>query len=205
MFKKNLFFLFVVLNCFLHSSAQDSTLLSAQTTKNAFRLGLSVAIQGTGDELSMFYQNEYQRKLNKYFELGVGGGFFNYFDSVSLYLNEPVTKYNSTSIRSFELMLNLLVVDSRKHFLKLGGGYALRKVQMIRYRGIQEVYNEQGAYWDTEYIVDKVDGFDGGLSVNIEYGYKFSRHIASSFAIRYQSDGKYVSLAMIGFGFYYLF
>ena len=125
---------YVIIAVFFLSSfkllAQGTTEDTIWRKKNAFRLGLNYTMNGTGDELSLMYQNEYQRKLNKYLELGVGIGFSNYIDSWNEpNVTEPYEIIETTFITSFDFVMNLLVMDFNRHFFKIGVGCSLRKVQ----------------------------------------------------------------------------
>lgn len=172
--------------------------------KNSFRLGLNYMMNGTGDEISLMYQNEYQRKLNKYFELGFGVGFSNYIKSIDTWAYKPEEVYNSTSIVSMDLLVNLLVMDFERHFFKIGAGYSFRKVKQISWYSMVYIKDHTGQ--DVAIVsFNKTDGFDSGVIVNLEYGFRISPRFATSVSGRYYSEGKYVSLAMAGINFYYSF
>jgi hypothetical protein len=203
-----LFTAFFVGNSFV-SLSQENNNSSYDHIKNHLRIGINYSMNGTWNEVTLMYQNEYQRKLNKYLELGLGLGFSNYISE--FIVNDPFNSgyvpdkaFNSTSIVSFDLMINLLVINFEKHFFKVGTGYSLRKVKRIKWRTInytQDISGNKVALINYE----KTDGFDGGLILGIEYGYRITPHFSTSVSGRYYSEGKYVSLAITGINFYYSF
>ena len=183
--------------------SQDNSAGFAEN-KNAFRLGLSYCLNGTGDEVSIMYQNEYQRKLNKYFELGFGLGFSNYIEVWPTDTYKPEEVYNTTSIVSFDIVMNLLVMDFERHFFKIGVGGSLRKVKRSSWYSME--YTQDLIGQDVAIVsFNKTDGFDGGIIVHLEYGFRISPRFASSVSGRYSSEGEYVGLTMAGINFYYSF
>ena len=167
-------------------------------------------MNGIGDEVSLMYQNEYQRKLNKYLEIGAGVGFSNYISEYPInYDNHnysPDKAYNLTSIVSVDIMIDLLVVDFKRHFFKIGIGYSLRKVKRIHWSSILYTnYTDKSGNELAFVTYNKTDGFDSSVIIGVEYGYRISPHLSISANARYYGEGKYVSLALAGLNFYYSF
>ncbi len=66
---------------FLHVLAQDKTDRFSVHPKNTFLVGINMAVNGSYDEISYYYRNEYLRSFSRIFEGGVSLGFFNYHGS----------------------------------------------------------------------------------------------------------------------------
>ena len=187
--------------------AQSDTLITKfNKHKNSFRLGIGIANQGTGDQVSLLYQNGYLRKLNKYFELGLGLSFFNYHaKAYPNFMDPSIVKDDFTQIATFDVLLNFLIIDFNRQVLKLGAGYSLEKINMIAWTGAQYFYDENYNYIGAEYIVEKVYDYQNSLLINVEYGFRFSPHFTTSVSGRYYSEGEYITLASLGLNFYYTF
>jgi len=196
---------------FLHVSAQNKTDKFATKYKNTFLVGINLATNGTGNQRSYFYRNEYIRRVNRFFEAGLGLGFFNYQHHPStLYSSgygnhEHYEKLSQTSIVSLDIIGYFDIINSRRSLLKLGFGYSTRFVNAISPQATFWYYNEflKKTLFYTQYLTEK--GIDGGLIIHLEYGYRITPHFASSFSLRFYSEGKYVSLSMAGINFSYLF
>jgi hypothetical protein len=203
------------ISCLIIIIAINQMILSAQTNsdgikendfKNSFRLGVAIATQGTGDQVGVLYQLAYQRKITKYFELDLSTNYFNYNELVHPNYYEPdIVKKNITSIVTFDLLLNLLIIDFNKQILKLGTGYSFRYTDLFAWNGAQYYFDENYHYSYAKYVINDINGWDGGIIVNIEYGYRIFPHFATTISAKYYAEDKYISLAGLGVNFYYSF
>jgi len=191
-------------------SAQNNQDRYAVKYKNTFLVGMNFAINGSGDQLSYFYRNEYIRRLNHYFEAGIGLGFFNYQHHPNESFNNlftPGTHYeelSQTSIVSLDPIGYLNVIDGRRSFLKFGLGYSIRFVEAISPQETYYYVTLAGKkLFTTDYYTEK--GIDGGIIVHLEYGRRITPHFAISTSIRFYAEGKYVSLSTIGVNLSYSF
>ena len=200
--KLNNYLLFVII-IFINSSifSQENNQVPLNEFKNHFRIGINYTLNGTGDEISAMYQNEYQRKLNKYLEIGLGIGFSSYMKDVPV---NNVPTYNSTSIISTDLVVNLLVVDFDYIFFKVGAGYSLRHVKRIKWETLEYITDSNGQNIPVV-TYNRIKGFDKGVIAQMELGFRFATHFATSLSGRYYGEGQYISLALAGINFYYSF
>jgi len=206
--KKKFFYLFLI--SFFYQAitfAQSDTLKSDYNIyKNSFSMGAGYCIQGFGDQVSVLYQTGFQRKLNRFFELGIGIDYFHYKEEVHPNYYEPdIVKIDHTYIWSFNLLMNFLIIDFNRHILKLGVGYSVKKVDLFRWRGGTYYFDENRNYTGVEYVTTDFDGFDNGMLLNLEYGYRISKHFSISVAGKLFAEGEYTGLSSLGLNFYYSF
>ncbi|MCF6243347.1 MAG: hypothetical protein L3J74_18670 [Bacteroidales bacterium] len=204
--KKILLFIAIVFFSQMLSAQKDSTTIKFNKLKNSFRIGLGYCIQGFGDQTNMLYQSGYQRKLNTYFEFDLGMTYFDYKGFVHPnFYEQEVAFENSTSIRTFDLMINFLIIDFNKHILKLGTGYSLQKVNLTAWSATYYYFDDNYNYTYADYVIKTVNDFIGSIVVNAEYGYRFFPHFSTTIYAKYYSENKYISLASIGLNLYYTF
>jgi len=173
---------------------------------NSFRYGLHYCMNGTGDERTLMYNAGYSRILNRYLEAEFGVGFSNYVETYPTGVNFPKETHEMTSIIATELNVKLLVLNTRKHFIKFGLGYSVRKVKAIHFKLAYYIYPKDDYYGSYASIKqDAINGFDSGIVAGIEYGFRFTPNWAMSASGKYYEEGKYVSLVTAGINLYYSF
>ena len=194
----------------LHLSAQNKTDRFAIQPKNTLIVGMNLAVNGSHDQLSYFYRNEYIRRFSHLFEGGVSLGFFNYQDSPMTITywnghNNVVYKtFIQTSIVSLDITGYIDVVNTRRSLLRFGVGYSLRFDKSLIPGDTYLVKNSSGDFlYTTDYHQEK--GTDGGVLVHLGYGYHVTPRFTTAVSARYYSEGKYVSLSMVGLEFSYSF
>ena len=194
----------------LHLSAQNKTDRFAIQPKNTLIVGMNLAVNESYNQLSYFYRNEYIRRFSHLFEGGVGLGFYNYQKTQSTMTdlngrNNVVYKsFAQTSIVSLDIIGYIDIVNKRRNLLRFGVGYSLRFDQSLIPVGMYLVKNSSGEYvYITDYHREK--GTDGGVIVHLGYGYRITPRFTTAVSARYYSEGKYVSLSMVGLDFSYSF
>ncbi len=195
---------------FLNLSAQNKTDKFAVKPKNTLLVGVNLAVNGSDNELSCFYRNEYIRRFGRLFEGGIGLGFFNYQGSPMTitywngHNNEVYNTFIQTSIVSLDIMGYVDIVYTRRSLLRLGAGYSIRFDKTLFPYHTFAVKNSVGEFlYTTDYT--KKNGTDGGFIIHLSYGYRITSRFTTALSMRYYDEGKYVALSMIGLDFSYSF
>lgn len=174
--------------------------------KNAFRFGVNQAKNGSGDYTSLSYQTEYQRTLNTYFDIGAGLGFFRIAKTTNFLGFNETDMYTNQSVVFADILTYLKILDSKRHFLKLGVGLSVRSSETLSFGNSSYVTNIDGSIldsFDVSYV--QSSGIEATSVFHLEYGFKLTPNIYSSLNGRLYAEGKYTSFFMYGLSFYYSF
>lgn len=195
---------------FLHLSAQNETDRFAIKPKNTLLMGVNVAVNGTYDQLSFFYRNEFLHRFGRLFEGSIGLGFFTY-QGTQMTINywnghDNVTykTYVQSSIVTLDVMGYIDIINARRSILRFGVGFSTRFNKSLLPTDAYLVKKSSGEVsYTTDYVREK--GTDSGVIVHLGYGFRITPHLVTSISARYYSEGKYISLSMAGLNIGYSF